>query len=290
MKPYLIIGATGHIGQAVMHTLLAQNLPVIALTSDSAHIKQIEAAGAKAVVVNVRNTEKLKATFKLGSRLFLLSPPALPSTDTVKEERLNIASILQATYGAELEYIVAASTYGAQPGKQIGDLGVLYEMEQKLQEQPIPYTILRGAYYYSNWDVLLAAAKKGALPTVYPAGFKLPMVAPEDIGHYAATLLTGSIEPGIIHSIEGPERYSPKDVAAAFQQALGTAVKAVSISKEKWEEFFKTAGYLDISAEYMVNMTELTIDHKYGIPGPVEKGRTTIEEYIAELARNSHSC
>ncbi|MGX9115292.1 hypothetical protein ACWTU6_01150 [Mesorhizobium sp. BHbsci] len=51
--------------------------------------------------------------------------------------------------------IVAQSTYGARPGDRCGDLNILYELEQQLRGQPIPASIIRAAYYMSNWDSVL---------------------------------------------------------------------------------------------------------------------------------------
>jgi uncharacterized protein YbjT (DUF2867 family) len=60
--------------------------------------------------------------------------------------------------GSGLEKIVAQSTYGAQPGEGKGDLNVLYDLEQALAAQPISVSVIRAAYYMSNWDAALKTA------------------------------------------------------------------------------------------------------------------------------------
>jgi uncharacterized protein YbjT (DUF2867 family) len=109
---------------------------------------------------------------------------------------------------SSLEKIVAESTYGAQPGSQIGDLGVLYEMEQQIAAQSIPFSIIRAAYYMSNWDFSLQSAKHdGVIHTFFPTDFALPMVAPRDIGQLAARLMT---EP-MANNLPRPERESRQE-------------------------------------------------------------------------------
>jgi len=176
---------------------------------------------------------------------------------------------------------VAESTYGAQPGDRLGDLGVLFQLEQALALLPVPIAVIRGAYYMSNWLLSLDEVKKdGVLPTLYPADFKLPMVAPEDIGAFAAKLMLNA-ETGL-HFIEGPERYSPNDVAAAFSEVLDKQVTVASITENGWLDTLKKQGFSGPAAEYMVNMTRITLEEKYEVTDP-HRGATTLQDHIQKL-------
>ena len=156
---HIILGSTGHVGSAVVQTLLDQGEVVTAVTHDPGKARAWQDEGAQTAIVDVHDPDALRRVLRAGRRLFLLNPPAAPSTDTDAEERRSLAAILAALKGSGLEKIVAESTYGAQPGERVGDLGVLYEMEQALAAQPIPATIIRAAYYMSNWDALLPTAR-----------------------------------------------------------------------------------------------------------------------------------
>lgn len=155
---HIILGASGHVGSVLAKELLAQGEPVLVVLHDEQKAADWQRQGAQTVVADVYDTDALREVFRRGQRLFLLNPPAAPATDTATEERRTLASILTAIDGSGLEKIVAESTYGAQPGERLGDLGVLYEMEQALAAQPIPATIIRAAYYLSNWDAALKTA------------------------------------------------------------------------------------------------------------------------------------
>jgi hypothetical protein len=113
---------------------------------------RVEATRSRVAVVDVHDTPALTRVFRDGRRLFLLNPPAAPSTDTAREERKSVASILRALDESKIEKVVAESAYGAQPGEHVGDLGVLFELEQQLNQRSIPSSIIRAAYYMSNWD------------------------------------------------------------------------------------------------------------------------------------------
>ena len=122
---------------------------------------------AVVAVCDIRDTDALRDVFRTGRRAFLLNPPADPSTDTDAEERATVASIVAALDGSGLEKVVAQSTYGARPGERCGDLTVLYELEQALA---IPASVLRAAYYMTNWDAVLPTMRnESVLPTLFPA-------------------------------------------------------------------------------------------------------------------------
>ncbi len=285
---YIILGANGHVGSALAETLLKQKEKVTVIIHNPETEKDWKEKGAEVAITDVYNTEALRDVFRKGKRLFLLNPPANPSTDTVTEEHKTLDSILQAIDGSGLEKIVAESTYGAQPGEGLGDLGVLYDMEQALAKKSIPSTIIRAAYYMSNWDASLATAQKeGVVHTLYPINIKLPMVAPHDIGQLAAKLITEPAQKTGLHYMEGPSKYSSADVAAAFSKALQKPVKAVETPKDQWLSVLQTMGFSEKAAKSMADMTDTTIkditskgDEK---SDATDRGNITLEAYIQGL-------
>jgi len=282
---YIILGGTGHVGSAVAKALIANNKQVIIITHDEDKVSSIEAMGAKAEIADITDSNRLNEIFKMGERLFLLNPPAPPATNTPKVERDSMQSIIAALEDSGLEKIVAESTYGAQPGKDVGDLGVLYEMEEVLKDLHIPVSIQRAAYYYSNWDLSLESAKKeGKVYSMYPPDFKLPMVAPDDLGVFAAKLLMEPLDETGLYYRTGPEDYSPNDVAAAFAKALGKDVEVVQIPEDNWGPYLEEQGFSAKGAKSMVNMTKATLEHVHDMePENPQRGTITIDDYIAAL-------
>lgn len=281
---YIVLGGTGHVGSAVAANLLNQGENVTIITRDSEKTSEWEKRGAKTAVVDVSDTDELRKVFATGKRLFLLNPPADPSTDTITEEKQTLASILAALENSGIEKVVGESTYGAQKGEGKGDLNVLYEMEKNLEKMNLPHSIIRAAYYMSNWDAALETAKtEGIVHTFYPVDFKLPMVAPADIGKIAAKLLTEPIEKTGVHYVEGPETYSSADVAEAFSIVLGRTVKAVETPPDKWIPALKEFEFSDCAAASMAAMTEETLKNLETAESPV-RGATTLKHYIQNLS------
>ncbi|NPC72495.1 MULTISPECIES: NAD(P)H-binding protein [Corallococcus] len=280
---HVILGATGHIGSELSRLLLARGESVTVVARSEDKLQPLRMMGAEVAPVDVKDVKALRAVFRRGQRLFLLNPPAPPTSDTDREERASLRAILEALEGVELERIVAASTFGAQAGEHIGDLGVLHEMEQALARQEVPVSIVRGAYYFTNWDMALqSAAGQGVVQTFFPPDFRLPMVAPRDLAVVAAALLTVSeARPGLFQ-VEGPRRYSPADVATACAQALGRPVQVESVPRARWVETFRGLGFSPEAAESYARMTEATVDGTFPEPGSTLHGRTALEDYVTE--------
>lgn len=281
---HIILGATGHVGSAVARHLLQAREPVTVVTHAPERRSDWEQLGAKVAVVGVLEVEALALVFKTGRRLFLLNPSAPMDSDTVAEEKRSLAAILEAVRAADPEKVVAESTFGAQAGDGIGDLGVLYQMERELAKLGVPTSINRAAYYLSNWDQALKTAReRGEVHTLYPVDFKIPMVAPEDIGATAAMLLQWPPEKFHIRYVEGPDRYSSQDVADAISRALKRPVRAVVTPKERWRSSLQAQGFSKAAAESMARMTSLTLESNFDTDGEVVRGPTTLQTYVDRL-------
>ena len=281
---HIILGGTGQVGSATARALLMHGEPVTIVTRDEGHATDLKAVGAKIAVANIRDVTTLRDVFRSGTRAFLLNPPANPSGDTDAEERANVAAIINALDGSGLEKVVAASTYGARSGDRCGDLTVLHEFEEKLRAQSIPAAINRGAYYMSNWGGMLDPVReRGKLPSFFPADLLLPTVAPEDLGDAAAQRPLESVSDIDLRHIEGPESYTPGDVAQAFSDALGTPVEVETIPRDAWGATFKQFGFSDEAAASYACMTAAVVDGETERPDDPVCGVVTLLDYIRNL-------
>lgn len=278
---YIILGGTGGLGSAAAHALLRRGEAVTIVTRQAARGVDWQAAGARVAVADVRDVAALREIFRTGTRAFLLNPPADPSLDTDVEERATAAAIVEALGGSGLQKVVAASAYGAHPGGRCGDLTTLCELEERLRAQSIPAAINRGAYYMSNWlGSLEVVRERDRLPSFFPADFLLPMVAPGDLGEAAAHRLLEPADDVGLRYVEGPARYTPRDVAQAFAIALGRNVEVKVIPREAWEQTYLQLGFSKAAADSYTRMTATVLDDTSSGPDAPERGTTTLQEYI----------
>nr|WP_314260353.1 NAD(P)H-binding protein [uncultured Devosia sp.] len=281
---FIVLGASGNIGSQVTKILSQAGEPVLAVVHSADKADAIRTETVEPVVADLRDSDALRRIFRRGQRAFLLNPPGDPTGDSNASELETAHSIADALADSGLEKIVLASTYGAQPGDGIGDLSTLYEFEQLAGASGIPLAINRGAYYFSNLEILADAARDGVLPTAFPADFTLPMVSPQDLGVAAAERLLSGVDDVGIRYVEGPARYSFGDVAACFSQHLGRDVRVQTTPRDQWEESFKAVGFSAATAGAFARMTEATLDGPELPDNPI-RGRVTLEDYIAGLLR-----
>lgn len=284
---YIVLGSTGHVGSEVASALLADGRQVTAVTRSEEKAAAWRARGAEAAVVDVTDVDALRRVFQSGKRAFLLNPPAAPSDDTDREEHRTSNAIVAVLEDSRLEKVVLESTYGAQPGDAVGDLSVLYDFEKAVTALPIASSVLRAAYYMSNWDMMLDAARSGTLPTMYPVDLAIPMVAPADLGRAAARLLTASGGDGGVLYVEGPRRYSSRDVADAFAEELGRPVALAVTPRQQWEAEYRKFGFSAPAAAAYARMTAVTVDGAYDMPENPERGPATLQDYIGALVRRA---
>lgn len=288
IKMHIILGGTGHVGSHLAKILKDKGEKVLVVTHDANKTENLEAQGYEVAVVDIYNSNALRKVMNFSQRAFILNPPANPSTDTDKEEHKTVNSIVEAVDGSTLRKLVVASTYGAQPIDRAGDLGVLYNLEQKLQKLPIPVSIIRSAYYMSNWDIQLQEIQKNStLTTLFEPNLKLPMVAPQDIAKLAATLMLQPIEHTEEHSLAAFEEYSSNDVADAFSFALNRTVNVNSIREDEWINYYQKIGFSKLAAESYAKMTKIVATEQYIKPKNPTYGETTIQQYIKNLVNFS---
>ena len=281
---HVVMGATGNVGGAVADALLARGEAVTVLTRRPDRASIWRDKGARIVQADAEDAASLKAAFRMGKRAFLLNPAADPTGDTDSAERRTIANILAALDGSGLEKVVAALTYGAQPGEGIGDLSTLWELEEGLRRQSIPAAINRGAYYMTNWTGLADVVRQsGSLPSMFPADMPIPMVAPRDLGEAAADRLSSPLDDVGVVYVEGPELYTPRDVADAFAAALGRKIGLDVTERDRWEETFRSLGFSDAAARSFTRMTATIVDSDFDRQATPRRGKVTLSEFVSSV-------
>jgi uncharacterized protein YbjT (DUF2867 family) len=123
-----------------------------------------------------------------------------------------------------------------------------------------------------------------------PLDHRIPMVATEDIAQTAVELLGQSWDGVRIVELEGPERYSANDVAAALANALHTPVRNEIVPRSTWEELFRSQGmkYPLARIRMVDGFNEGWIDFESGQQGSRKAGTTlqaALESLVSEKQR-----
>jgi uncharacterized protein YbjT (DUF2867 family) len=287
---YVILGASGQVGSAIVDHLLAKKLAVKAVIHNPEKASAIKAKGAEVAIADAMDLNSLIEAFKEGDTLFALTPETFKNEDVLGETKTILENYNQAIKTSGIKKLVGLSSIGAQYSKGTGNLLMSYMLEHSFQDMDIPQVFIRPAYYYSNWLAQLPEVKKsGILPTFYPIDLTLPMISPMDVASFVAEVLVKDNE-SKIYEIVGPEKLSSDDVANAFAEAMDKTVKAKQIPRKEWDATLQKIGFSTDARKNFIEMTESTIN---GNTDPENNGttvvklKTRISEYIENALRDN---
>jgi len=281
---YSVMGATGKVGGAVAASLLKAGLPVTAIVRDAAKGAAWVQRGATIAVADLENEAALARAFAGAAGVFVMLPPLFdPAPDFAESKRMS-TSLRNALASARPGKVVCLSTIGAD-AKEANLLSQLALLEETLGDLPMPVAFLRAAWFLENaaWDVAPVRATGILASHLQPLDKKFPMVATADIGGLAAQLLQEDWAGRRVVELEGPRRFSPNEIAAAFGAALGRTVRAEAVARETWEDQFRAQGMRNPTprARMLDGFNEGWIDF-----AEARKGTTGLADVIGALVQS----
>jgi NAD(P)H dehydrogenase (quinone) len=282
---YAITGITGKVGGALAQTLLSANQPVRAVVRDAGRAQAWAERGCEVAAANMDDAASLSAAFEGAAGVFILPPSEFDPLPGFPEARAVIDAVKAALESAHPGKVVCLSTIGAQAA-QSNLLTQRTLMEQALSELPMPVTFLRPGWFMENaaWDVGPARDEGLVHSFLQPLDKPVPMVATADVGRVAAQLLQETWNGKRVVELEGPQRVSPNDLAAAFAEILGHPVRAEAVPRETWGALFRAQGTKDPMPRIQMldGFNEGWIDFE-GDEATVVKGRVELETVLRGL-------
>lgn len=282
---YAITGITGQVGGAVARALLAQGKAVRAVVRDAAKGEAWRARGCEVAVAGHDDADALARAFAGTQGVFLMVPPdydPAPGFPLIHAQAEIFVRAIEAAQPGRVLYLSTIGAHVAEPNL----LNNARWLERALSRLPVPVAFLRPAWFMENasWD--LPAAREGVIRSfLQPLEHRISMVSTEDIGVAAADLLARGWDGTRIEELEGPDRYSAQDIAAAFAAALGRPVRAEAIPREQWEALFRQQG--SRYPEPRMRMLDGFNEDWIAFEGVPHRGRTSLETALRRLVERA---
>jgi len=183
--------------------------------------------------------------------------------------------------------IVLLSSIGAHRESGTGAIMKLHAMEKAFADLPFVMSI-RAAWFMENIAGLIAVARTtGILPSMLaPLDRAVPMIATTDIGQQVAASLQSNWSGHNIIELEGPDQYTPGDLAAALSVALSRTVVAQVLPPREWQAAYQSWGLTPRSGEAMAEMVEGFNSGWIGFEkgaGETLKAKTTLTSLISSI-------
>lgn len=255
---YAIMGITGRVGGAIAENLLAQGEQIRAIARNPEKAARWRDRGAEIAVAGFDDPNALASAFEGTDGVFLMVPPNFAPAPGFPEARKTLASYHAALAMALPKKAVYLSSIGAEQTSGLGLITNSHLLEQTLRNLPIAQAFLRAGWFMENhaWDVTTAQSEGRIFSNLYPLDRKFSLVATADIGKAGADVLRQEWTGTRYIEVAGPEQYSPNDIARALSSALGRAIEAVPVPREKWTEFFVGQGMPEGRTEPRAEMVD----------------------------------
>ena len=284
---FVVLGATGNTGSAVVDTLLSRKQPVRIVVRSADKGAAWKAKGAEIAVASLDDVSALTKTFEGAKGVYLLVPPNYGAAAWLVDQRARMDRVADAVKNSGIGHVVFLSSIGGHIAEGTGPIRAARYGEQVLGGAVKDLTILRPCYFMDNWAPVLGAAKgQGVLPTFIAPQAMVPMISTRDIGRVGAEQLIAGGKGKQIVELAGPEEYSPEQVAAALSQILGREVSAQHAPLSAVVPTFKSFGFSDEAAKLFEEMYTSFSTGAIGYEHPTSlvRGKVTLAEALRGMA------
>jgi len=283
---FVVLGATGNTGSAVVETLLSKKQPVRVIVRSADKGAAWKAKGADVAVASLDDVSALTKAFEGAKGVYLLVPPNYGAEAWLADQRQRMDRAAEAVQKSGVDHVVLLSSVGGHLHGGTGPIRAASYGEQALGCIAKRLTILRPCYFMDNWAPVIGAAKaQGVLPTFIAPPAKIPMISTKDIGRIGAErLMTGGYGKQIVE-MAGPEEYSPDQAAAALSQILGKTVTAQHAPLSAVVPTFKSLGFSDEAARLFEEMYTAFSKGAIGYehPDKLVRGTVTLDDALRTM-------
>lgn len=276
---YVVLGATGNTGSAVVDTLLSKKQPVRVVVRSADKGAAWKTKGAEIAVASLDDVPALTKAFEGATGVYLLVPPNYGATAWLADQRARMDKAAAAVKKSGVPHVVFLSSIGGHIAEGTGPIRAARYGEQALGTAAMNLTVLRPSSFMENWAPSLGMVKdQGVLPTFIAPTAKIPMISTKDIGLVGAEQLLAGGKGRHIVELAGPEEYSPDQTADALSTILGKKVSTLHAPLSAVVPTFKSFGFSEEAAtlfeEMYTSFSTGAIGYEY--PESLVRGNITL--------------
>ena len=230
----LVTGGTGLIGSEVLRLLAREGVPVRAIVRHPQKGQQLR--GVTWAAGDLAKPQTLKAPFDGAKTLFLVT--------AIGEDMVGLAeNAIAAARAAGVAHIVRVSAFGASDHSKAPICLWHHQVEQKVKESGLGWTILRPHHFMQN---LLGQAQyiinDGVVYSASGDG-KIPYIDARDIAAVGAVTLTQPKHRGKTYVVTGSEAISYRQATEIIGRTIGKALRFVDETPDEARARRKREGY-----------------------------------------------
>lgn len=282
---YVITGVTGHTGKVAAEALLALGKQVTVVVRSAEKGEPWKKKGALVAIGNLGDADAMTGILRGAEGAYLLVPPNMSSNNFLADQRKVSDALALAVKASGVAHVVLLSSVGAHLESGTGPILSVHYAESVVGAAAKNITFLRASYFLENWGSSLPTAKEqGVLPSFLTIDRKIPMIATAGIGAAAAEALLNPATGKLVREIEGPQEYSPQDIAKVAGEVLKKPVQAQQAPIEQMAAILIGFGFTPNIAQLMQEMTEgLNSGHVIYEGTDIHRTKVTPQEVFAPM-------
>lgn len=225
---YLVVGATGLLGNEICQRLRQRGEPVTALirpTSNADRVQTFREAGVAIAYGDLKDPESLRTACRGIKNLI--------STASSTLSRQSGDSITTVDLEGQLSLVEAAKKLGIAhftfvsiprwPARESPLTQAKYRVEQEIQRAGIPYTILAANYFMEVWlSPAIGFDYPNQKAVIFGDGHQLiNWLSYHDVAEFAVSAAKADSAHNRVLEIGGPEDFSPLEVINIFETTAG---------------------------------------------------------------------
>ncbi|ELQ6149972.1 SDR family NAD(P)-dependent oxidoreductase [Cronobacter turicensis] len=232
-----ITGATGHLGQRVIDTLLntvaAQE--IVAIVRNPVKAAALSAKGVQVRAADYNDVAALTAALAGVEKLLLIS------SSEVGQRAPQHRNVIDAAKTAGVKLIAYTSLLHADRSP----LGLADEhvaTEKMLAEAGIPYVLLRNGWYTENYLASVPPALEHGVFIGSAGDGKIASASRQDYAEAAAKVLTLDNQAGRVYELAGDNAWTLRDLTALLTKETGKTVAYQNLSEADFAAALAGAG------------------------------------------------
>ncbi|EMB4315802.1 SDR family oxidoreductase [Klebsiella aerogenes] len=231
-----ITGATGQLGQHVLHDLL-KTVPasqIVAIVRNPAKAQALSQQGVIVRQAEYGDEAALTAALQGVDKLLLIS------SSEVGQRAVQHRNVINAAKAAGVKFIAYTSLLHADTSP-LGLAGEHIETEQMLADSGIPYALLRNGWYTENY---LASAPPALEHGVFIGAAGEGKIASATRADYAAAahVIAGEGHAGKVYELAGDNAWTLSELAAELSKQSGKNVVYQNLSEADFAAALKNVG------------------------------------------------
>jgi uncharacterized protein YbjT (DUF2867 family) len=231
---YLVVGATGSLGGAIIHILLAQGKAVRILTRPASNYKPLAQAGAQVMFGDLKDRASLDPACQGVDVLITTANSVLRGGDDTPQtvDLMGNRNLIDAARAAGVKQFIFISVAAADPNSPVPFIAAKGQTEVTLRACGMPYTILAPAAFMEIWIGVYIGAPilQGHPVTIVGEGRRRhSFISARDVAAFALAAIENPKAINQTLTLGGPEPFSFRDAVAAYERVLGRFVEVHSV-------------------------------------------------------------